>query len=148
MKRDVDRLSMGSNTDIMKDFVLQELRRVYSSFYGWKITPQALGSGYDALVKLERINEGHRDIVKVLITFNKSIPAKLVEELNKKEKITDGSVPRYNAAVIEPVNADTSALKAGMKIYSMNSFEFRGNELAWVKKKVVNAPVPAAKTAA
>lgn len=139
---------MGRNTDIMNDFALQELRRIYSTYDGWKITPRALGSGYDSLVKLERMNEGHRDIVKVLVTFNKSIPANLVEELNKKEKTTDGSVPRYDAAVIAPVNADTSVLPAGMKIYSMNSFEFKGNELTWVKKKVAKAPVPAAKTAA
>jgi hypothetical protein len=85
--------------------------------------------------------------VKVLVTFNKEIPAKLVEELTKKEKATDGSVPRYDAAVIAPVNADTSVLPAGMKIYPMNSFAFKGNELTWVKKKVAKAP-EAAKNAA
>ena len=138
---------MGNNTDIMNDFALQELRRVYSTYDGWKIIPQAQGSGYDTLVRLERMSEGHRDIVKVLVTFNKEMPAKLVEELNKKEKATDGSVPRYDSAVIAPVNADTSALPAGMKIYSMNSFAFRGNELTWVKKKVAKTP-EAAKIAA
>jgi hypothetical protein len=138
---------MGRNTDIMNDFALQELKRVYSTYDGWKMTPQPQGSGYDTLVRLERMNEGHRDIVKVLITFNKAIPAKLVEEINKKEKATDGMVPRYDAAVIAPVNADTSVLPAGMKVYTMNSFEFKGNELTWVKKKVAKAPV-AVKTAA
>ena len=138
---------MGKNTDIMNDFALQELKRVYSTYDGWKITPQIQGSGYDTLVKLERMSEGHRDIVKVLVTFNKAIPAKMVEELTKKEKTTDGSVPRYDAAVIAPVNADTSALPEGMKIYTMNSFEFKGNELTWVKKKVAKTPTPV-KTAA
>jgi hypothetical protein len=131
---------MGKNNDIMNQFASQELRRVYSTYDGWKITPHAQGSGYDTLVKLERMSEGHRDIVKVLVTFNKEVPAKLVEELNKKEKATDGSVPRYASAVIAPVNADTSALPAGMKIYSMNSFAFKGNELTWVKKKVAKTP--------
>jgi hypothetical protein len=138
---------MGNNTDIMNEFAMQELKRVYSTYDGWKITPQATGSGYDSLVTLERMSEGHRDIVKVLVTFNKEIPAKLVEELTKKEKATDGSVPRYDAAVIAPVNADTSVLPAGMKIYPMNSFAFKGNELTWVKKKVAKAP-EAAKNAA
>jgi hypothetical protein len=132
---------MGNNTDIMNDFAMQELRRVYSTYDGWKITPQAQGSGYDTLVKLERMNEGHRDIVKVLVTFSKEMPAKLVEELNKKEKTTDGSVPRYDSAVIAPVNADTSELQSGTKIFTMNSFAFRGNELTWVKKKVAKIPV-------
>jgi hypothetical protein len=138
---------MGNNTDIMNEFAMQELKRVYSTYDGWKMIPQPLGSGYDSLVRLERMSEGHRDIVKVLVTFNKSIPAKLVEELSKKEKATDGMVPRYDAAVIAPVNADTSVLPAGMKVYTMNSFEFKGNELTWVKKKVAKAPV-AVKTAA
>jgi hypothetical protein len=132
---------MGNNTDIMNEFAMQELKRVYSTYDGWKMIPQPLGSGYDSLVRLERMSEGHRDIVKVLVTFNKSIPAKLVEELSKKEKATDGMVPRYDAAVIAPVNADTSVLPAGMKVYTMNSFEFKGNELTWVKKKVAKAPV-------
>jgi hypothetical protein len=138
---------MGRNTDIMNDFALQELRRVYSTYDGWKMIPQPQSTGYDTLVRLERMNEGHRDIVKVLVTFNKAIPAKLVEELNKKEKATDGMIPYYDAAVIAPVNADTSVLPAGVKIFTMNSFEFKGNELTWVKKKVAKAPV-AVKTAA
>jgi hypothetical protein len=138
---------MGNNTDIMNEFALQELKRVYSTYDGWKITPQATGSGYDSLVKLERMSEGHRDIVKVLVTFNKEIPAKLVEELGKKEKTTDGSVPRYDSAVIAPVNANTSVLPAGMKIYPMNSFAFKGNELTWVKKKVAKAPAAPVKNA-
>ncbi|MDO9550264.1 MAG: hypothetical protein Q7J03_04765 [Methanoregula sp.] len=139
---------MGNNTDIMNEFALQELKRVYSTYDGWKMTPKALGSGYDTLVKLERMNEGHRDIVKVLVTFNKEIPAKLVEELMKKDQATDGSVPRYDAAVIAPANADTSMLPAAMKIYAMNSFEFKGNELTWIKKKVAKIPETAVKNAA
>ena len=138
---------MGRNTDIMNDFAMQELKRVYSTYDGWKMTPRQQAGGYDSLVRLERMNGGHRDIVKVLVTFNKAIPAALVDELNKKERTTDGSVPRYEAAVIAPVNADTSALPAGMKIFSMNSFAFKGNELTWVKKKVAKAP-SAVKTAA
>ena len=132
----------------MNDFALQELKRVYSTYDGWKITPKSLGSGYDTLVKLERMNEGHRDIVKVLVTFNKEIPAKQVDELMKKEQVTDGSVPRYDAAVIVPVNANTSTLPASLKIYAMNSFEFKGNELTWVKKKVAKIPETAVKNAA
>jgi hypothetical protein len=135
---------MGSQQDIMNDFGLQELKRIYSSYDGWKMSSQNLGSGYDTLVRLERLSGGHHDIVKVLVTFNKEIPANLVEELNKKEIMTDGMVARYDAAVIAPVNTDTSVLPAGMKIYPMNSFEFEGNELVWNKKKVSRVPVPLA----
>jgi hypothetical protein len=140
-------ITMGNQQDIMNDFALKELRNIYSTYDGWKFTPLKTGTGYDTIVRLERMGVGHRDIVKVLVSFNKEIPADLVEELSKKEKLADGTIPRYDAAVIVPVNADTSALPAGMKIFTMNAFEFRGNELSWVKKKVAKAP-EAAKTAA
>jgi hypothetical protein len=135
---------MGSQQDIMNDFAMQELKRIYSTYDGWKMSSQRQGTGYDTFVRLERLNGGHNDIVKVLVTFNKEIPANLVEELNKKETRTDGMVPRYESAVIAPVNTDTSSLPAGMKIYPMNSFEFEGNELVWTKKKVARIPVPLA----
>jgi hypothetical protein len=139
---------MGSQLDVMNGFALQELNRIYSTYDGWKMSPKKQGSGYDTLVKLERLHGGHHDIVKVLITFNKEIAADMVEELNNKEKATDGMVPRYDSAVIAPVNTDISALPAGMKIYPMNSFEFKGNELLWVKKKVAKTQVAVDKKAA
>jgi len=139
---------MGNQQDIMNEFALQELKRIYSTYDGWKMSPQKQGSGYDTLVRLERLHGGHHDIVKVLVTFNKMIPANLVEELNKKELAADGMVPRYEAAVIAPVNTDTSVLPAGMKIYPMSSFEFEGDELVWTKKKVAKAPEAAVKKAA
>jgi hypothetical protein len=139
---------MGSQLDVMNGFGLQELNRIYSSYDGWKMSPHKQGSGYDTLVKLERLHGGHHDIVKVLITFNKEIAADMVEELNNKEKVTDGMVPRYDFAVIAPINTDTSALPADMKIYLMNSFEFKGNELLWVKKKVAKTQVAVDKKAA
>lgn len=132
---------MGNQQDIMNKFAMQELKRIYSSFDGWRMSPEKQINGYDTLVMLERMNGGHHDIVKVLVTFNKEIPANLVEELNKKETSSDGMVPRYDSAVIAPVNTDTSVLPAGMKIFTMNSFEFEGNELIWTKKKVSRIPV-------
>lgn len=127
----------------MNDFALQELKRIYSTYDGWKMTPQKQGSGYDTLVRLERLNGGHHDIVKVLVTFSKEIPANLIRELNKKERMNDGTVARYDSAVIAPLNSDTSVLPAGMKIFPMTSFEFEGNELVWTKKKVAKTQEPA-----
>jgi hypothetical protein len=138
---------MGTQ-DVMNEFAMQELKRIYSTYDGWKMSPQKQGNGYDMVIRLERLHGGHRDMVKVLITFNKEIAADMVAELNKKELITDGMVPRYDSAVIAPVNTDTSALPAGMKIYPMNSFEFKGNELQWVKKKVAKTQVAVDKKAA
>ena len=68
-----------------------------------------------------------------------------MEELNKKEMMTDGLPARYDSAVIAPLNTNTSSLPAGLKIYPMNSFEFEGDELVWTKKKVAKAPEAAVK---
>jgi hypothetical protein len=138
---------MGNQLDIMNEFALQEIKRIYSTYDGWKITPKKQGSGYDTLVRLDRMNGGHRDIVNVLVTFNKVIPADMLAELKTREIMTDGMVPRYDSAVIAPVNADMTSLPAGLKMFPMNSFEFRGNELVWVKKKVAKAPEPVKKAA-
>ncbi len=99
------------------------------------------------VVRLDRLHGGHRDIVNVLVTFSKEIPAGKVAELNRKEASSDGMVHRYDAAVIAPVNANTSALPAGTKFYGMNAFEFQGDDLVWLKKKVAKTEEPAKKAA-
>ena len=53
---------MGFSSDIMNDFVSKEIKSVYSSYDGWKMTQRNLGSGYDTIATLERRNGGHRDI--------------------------------------------------------------------------------------
>jgi hypothetical protein len=85
---------------------------------------------------LERVNKGHREFVKILVTFKKEVPLDLLEELKQPVKVSDGSVPRYDYALMVPANTDTSVLPAGMKLYVMKSFAFEGKELTWVKKPV------------
>ena len=143
---------MGICTDIMHDFVLQEIKRIYSSFDGWKITPRRCGNNYNTVVLLERMVDGHREIVKVLVTFEKSVTPDMLDEVKKPEKANDGIIVRNDFAVIVPAHADTSALPSNVRIYSMKSFAFEGKELIWVKKpvrKTQEAPdKPAAQLAA
>lgn len=127
---------MGICTDIMHDFVLQEIKRIYSSYDGWKITPRKQGNSYDTIVLIERLNKGNREIVKLLVTFKKDVTLDLIEDLTVPEKITDGSVPRRLYAVMVPTNADISALPKDLTVHFMKSFAFNGKELAWVKKPV------------
>ena len=127
---------MGICTDIMNDFVLQEIKRLYSSYDGWTITPRKKGAGYDTLVLLERSNDGHKEITKVLVTFKKEVTLDMLDELIRPEPVYDGSRPRYDYAVIVPANADTSSLPKELKIFIMKSFAFEGKELIWVKKPV------------
>jgi hypothetical protein len=137
---------MGICTDIMNDFVLQEINHLYSSYDGWKITPKKKGAGYDTLVLLERSNDGHKEITKVLVTFKREVTLDMLDELIQPEPVNDGSRPRYDYAIIVPANADTSALPRDLKIFIMRSFAFEGKELVWVKKPFRKAEAPAQKT--
>ncbi|MFA5267891.1 MAG: hypothetical protein WC379_07960 [Methanoregula sp.] len=123
----------------MNDFVLKEIKHIYSSYDGWKITPKKNGVGYDTLVILERSNDGHKEITKVLVSFHKSVTLDMLDNLTRPEPVYDGSRPRFDFAVIVPANADTSALPKDLKVYIMKSFAFVGKELTWVKKPVRNA---------
>jgi hypothetical protein len=133
---------MGISSDIMHDFVAKEIRAVYSSYDGWKITPSRLGSGYDTVFTLERRNAGHRECIRVLATFAKHVTAPMLEELKKPNQNCDGTVSRNGFAVMVPANADASAVPAGISVYTMKSFAFDGKELTWVKKPVRKEEAP------
>jgi len=130
---------MGICTDIMHEFVQQEIKRLYSTYDGWKITSRKKNIGYDTIFLIERLNKGHREIVKVLATFKKEVTLDMVSDLIQPERVYDGSVPRYDYAVIVPANADTSSLPKDLKIFVMKSFAFEGKELIWVKKPVLKS---------
>ena len=134
---------MGFSSDIMHDFVELEIRNIYSSYDGWKSTRLPLGTGYDTLVVLERRNGGHRECVRVLVTFGRALPSPLPEAFMSAERSPDGTVTRYAYAVMIPANADAPTVPAGVRVYTMRSFAFEGKELTWVKKPVCktgNAP--------
>jgi hypothetical protein len=127
---------MGICTDIMNDFVQQEIKRIYSSYDGWKITPRRHGNSYDTIFVIERMYKGNREIAKVLASFKKEVTLDMLEELTVPEKVIDGTIPRRSYAVMVPVNADISALPKDLKVMYMKSFEFEGKELVWIKKPV------------
>ena len=128
--------TMGFSTDVMHDFVAKEIKSIYSSFDGWNMTPRKLGTGYDTIIVLERRKDGHREFVKVLVTFGKTIPSGHLDELTTSETNSDGTLSRNEYAVMVPANADTSSLPQGMKVFTMKSFAYDGNRLMWVKKPV------------
>lgn len=127
---------MGFSSDIMHDFVAKEIKNIYSTYDGWKCTAKDLGNGYDSLMILERINDGHRECEKVLVTFGRSVASPLPEELTTPERNTDGTRARFSFAVMVPANADTASVPQGVRVYTMRSFAFEGKELIWVKKPV------------
>jgi hypothetical protein len=137
---------MGISSDIMHDFVAKEIRAIYSSYDGWKITPKKTGNGYDTMVTVERRNHGHRECVRILVTYDRVVSSTALTDLQKPEQVYDGTLSRNRFAVMVPANADTTSVPPGISVYTMKSFAFEGKELAWVKKpvrKAEAAPTPA-----
>lgn len=130
------------SSDIMHDFAAKEIRSLYSSFDGWKITQRKLENGYDQIAVIERRNNGHRECVRILITFAKQVSPEMLAELKKPEPVCDGTLSRNRFAVMLPGNANTSSVPAGIQLYTMRSFAFDGKELAWVKKPVRKEEAP------
>lgn len=126
----------------MHDFVSKEIRAVFSSYDGWNSTQRALEGGYDTLVTLDRLNGGHRENMRVLVTFAPEVSPALIEEMKKTERTSDGTISRNGFGVMVPANADTSAVPPGFLIYTMKSFAFEGKNLIWVKKPVQKAETP------
>jgi hypothetical protein len=133
---------MGICTDIMHDFVLQEIKRLYSSYDGWKISPNKKGAGYDTIVLVKRVNNGYKEIVRILVTFKKDVTLDMIDELIRPEPVFDGTMPRYDYAVIVPSHADISKLPKDLKIFTMKSFAFDGKDLIWVKKPILKKETP------
>jgi len=128
--------TMGFSADIMHDFVAKEIRNIYSSYDGWNCTMKETGDGYDAIAVLERHNGGHRECVKILVSFARDFAPDHLDELRVPVKSYDGTLARHSFAVLLPANANMASVPAGVPVLAMRSFAFEGKELIWVKKPV------------
>ncbi|MCK9591283.1 MAG: hypothetical protein M0Q91_04660 [Methanoregula sp.] len=127
---------MGSSQDIMHQFARQEINRFFSTYDGWKITPQSEAGGYDQQFNAERTISGNREATKVLVSFDKTVPKAKLESMRSSATGPYGQVQKNNILLIVPQNADTSSVPDDVRISLMNSFAFQGNDLTWTKKPV------------
>lgn len=140
---------MGMNTDIMHDFVSQEIKRIYTSSDGWKVASKSQENNYNTVYRLERLNNKfQKEIVKVGVTFEKTVSPDLIATISKPERAQDGTVSRFSSSLIVPVNADTAALPGSLAVYQMRSFGFDGENLIWLKKPVRKTDTTPQKVAA
>jgi len=127
---------MGFSADIMHDFVAKEIRNIYSSYGGWTCKIKENGNGYDSIAVLERHNGGHRECIKIFVSFARDFAPDYLEELQAPVKSCDGTLTRHSFAVMLPANANMASVPAGVPVLTMRSFAFEGKELIWVKKPV------------
>ncbi len=130
---------MGSGKDIMHQFVRQEINRYFSTYDGWKITPLPETVGYDREFVAERTISGNRELSKVLVSFEKKVDKEKLERMRSSVPGPYGQVQKSTILLIVPRNSDTSAVPGDIRIASMHSFAFQGNNLVWMKKPVKNS---------
>ena len=127
---------MGVSKDIMHDFALQEIKRLYSTYDGWTIVSCSRMQNYDTIYQMDRTNGGHRQIARVFVTYRHDIDPAMLDQLKKATRCSDGTVARYEYAVLAPANADLAAVPADVRKHTIQSFSFDGDALTWVKKPV------------
>ncbi|HPC55877.1 MAG TPA: hypothetical protein PK679_07705 [Methanolinea sp.] len=134
---------MGSNEDIMHDFVKKELKRLYPSVDGWQIKT-APGTGAGAGFTISRRILGRIEGAYVLVNFDRKVTDKAVkalQELAARSPIPGVRNPRL--IIMGPQGAETAGLPPGIEVLSMQSFGYEGKELVWLKRRAqVSEKVP------
>ncbi len=137
---------MGSNEDIMHDFVRRELKRLYPSVDGWQIkkTPRAgAGSGFSISRRLLGRFEG----AHVLVSFDRKATAETVNAL--KEMASSAPVPGVAASrliLMVPKGAEVSGIPEDVQVLPMQSFGYDGKFLVWLKRRAQMSEKVAAKS--
>ena len=138
---------MGGNQDVMRGFVSQEINRYFSSFDGWKVLPVANLKGYDQVFSAERFNQGDKESVSVLVSFEPKISHEFAGKAGVSGTGAYGQVKKGGVAYIVPRNADTSGIPAGARLLFMKSFAYQNGILAWeknpVRRPVAGKEIPA-----
>lgn len=123
---------MGSETDIMQHFILNDIRRHFPECEGWKIVSNDVLSGYDQVFRIERRNIYGEDRVLLGFTFGKSISAALAGRINSGDGSRLENSVRVRKAVLVPQGSDISGLNPGTEIVRMKKFAYDGSLLVWL----------------
>ena len=134
---------MGSSSDIMHEFVSQEIRRLYSSYNGWNVAYRNPLTAYDEIICLQRFTGGSREFAMVGVTFSREVDPKLIDTITSPERSGDGTVARLSSALVIPENANVAGVPTNVAVHHMHSFAFDGESLVWVKKPVISETAPA-----
>lgn len=134
---------MGSNEDIMHDFVKKELKRLYPSVDGWQIK-SAPKTGPGAGFTISRRILGRIEGAHVFVNFDRKVTdetVKALQDLAAQSPIAGAKNPRL--IIVVPQGADTTGLPPGIEVLFMQSFGYEGKELVWLKRRAqVSEKVP------
>lgn len=132
---------MGSNEDIMHEFVKKELIRAYPSTDGWSVSPTGAKGKDQGFVARKRF-KGKTISVNILVSFDKKVTKNLIDKLNSMRKNPD-----IASVLVVPQGAEVGMVPDDVKVRYMRSFAFEGKDLIWIRKRL-QSPATATMTPA
>jgi hypothetical protein len=133
---------MGSNEDIMHEFVKKELIRAYPSSDGWVVSPAGPKGKDQGFVAKKRF-KGKTISVNILVSFDKKVTKDLINKLSGFRKSPD-----IASVLVVPQGADVGVVPGDIKVRFMRSFAFEGKDLVWIRKRLQSPATPMAAAAA
>jgi hypothetical protein len=127
---------MGSNDDIMHEFVRKELRKLYPSVDGWQIRPAAKTGGKEQGFVVSRRILGRTEGAHVLVSFDRIVAPVTIDTLSamsRSEPIPGLASPKK--ILVVPQNTDLSSVPREIVVLPMQSFAWEDKELVWLKRR-------------
>ena len=127
---------MGSNDDIMHEFVKKELRKLYPSIDGWQIKPAAKSGAKEQGFVVARRILGKSEGAYVLVSFDRTVTPATVDSLMamaKNEPIPGLASPKM--ILVVPQNTDVTGISGEVSVLPMQNFAWEGKELIWLRRR-------------
>lgn len=127
---------MGSQDDIMHEFVRKELRKLYPSVDGWQIRPAARSGGKEQGFVVARRILGKSEGAHVLVSFDRKVTPGTIDQL--LAMVRTDPVPGLASPkkiLVVPQNTDLSGVAQGISVLPMQSFAWEDKELVWLKRR-------------
>jgi hypothetical protein len=127
---------MGSNDDIMHEFVRKELRKLYPSVDGWQIKNATKSAGKEQGFIVARRILGKSEGAHVLVSFDRAVTPATADSLKamaKTDPIPGLASPKM--ILVVPQNTDVSGVPVEVCVLPMQSFAWEEKELVWLRRR-------------
>lgn len=127
---------MGSNDDIMHEFVRKELRKLYPSVDGWQIKNAIQSAGKEQGFVVARRILGKSEGAHVLVSFDRVVTPATTASLMAMAK-TDAipGLASPKKILVVPKNTDVSGVPGEVSVLPMQSFAWEEKELVWLRRR-------------
>ncbi len=127
---------MGSNDDIMHEFVRKELKKLYPSVDGWQIRPAEKSGGKEQGFIVARRILGKSEGAHVLVSFDHVVTPGTIDSLTAMAR--NNPVPGLASPkkiLVIPQNTNVMVVPSEVTVLPMQSFAWENKELVWLKRR-------------